>query len=284
MKNFKYIMMAAAIFAGASLTSCSDDDDNYTVGEQSVGAYLYSDFSSKTYLPADELTFNIKIGRTSTDGAKTIALSIDNDKFSAPSSVTFNDGEGVVTVPVTFDMEIGTTEEVQFVIPTDESTVYGDDTLSLSITRDYTWEVIGTADFTDDIFTGASATVDVAKAKEGTNLYKFVSPMTTLYQQNGEETLPGAADLKFTMDEEGNASMSDGFYDVETGTSLIEGGAYTFYYNNTRYPSYCYLQNDNGVFTLSTLLYDGASLYGPYTWTFDWNVGYPLASEETEGE
>lgn len=278
MKAFKYILMAAAVLTGTALTSCSDDDD-YTIGQQSAGAYVYADFSSKTFLPSDELSFNIKVGRTTTDGALSVALSCDNDKFSAPSSVSFKDGEHDVVVPVTCDLELGETETVQFVIPTDASSVYGDDTLSLTISRDYTWEVIGTADFTDNFYSGLKATVEVAKAKEGTDLYKFVSPMTTLFYQNGEEDLPGATDLQFTMDSEGNVSIEEGMYDLETGTSLI---GYYMYYFPSYYPSYCGITNEDGLITINSVWTDGSSLYTG-AWIFNWNVGYPLATS-SDGE
>lgn len=276
-KIFKYFMMVVVAIAGLSFASCSDDDDNYTVGEASDGAYLYSEFASKTFLPDDNQTFTINLGRTNASGEQTFELKCDNDKFNAPSTVTFKAGESTVAIPVTFDMDLGSTETAQFTIPTAESSVYGDDTISVSITRDYTWEKIGTADFTDGIFTDAQATVDVQKAKEGTNLYKFVTPMRTLYKQNGETTLPGGVDLVFTMDEEGNITMDQGIYDVEDGTSLIENGAYQFYYVCERYPDMCFFDNDNGMITFSSLLLSGGSLYGPYTWTFNWNVGYPYA-------
>lgn len=276
-KIFKYFMMVVVAIAGLSLASCSDDDDNYTVGEASDGAYLYSDFTSKTFLPDDTQTFSINVGRTNTTGEQSFELKCDNDKFIVPSTVTFKAGESTVAVPVTFNMDLGDTETAQFTIPTDKSTTYGDDTISVTISRDYTWVKIGTADFTDGIFTDASATVDVQKAKEGTNLYKFVSPMRTLYKQNGETTLPGGVDLIFTMDEEGNITMEPGIYDVESGTSLIENGAYQLYYETEHYGDYCYFDNKDGFITFSTLLLSGGKLMGPLTWTFDWNKGYPYA-------
>ena len=277
-KIFKYFMMVVVAIAGLSLASCSDDDDNYTVGEASDGAYLYADFATKTFLPADNQTFVINVGRTNTSGEQSFELKCDNDKFTVPSSVNFKAGESTVAVPVTFNIELGSTETAQFTIPTDKSTTYGDDTISVSITRDYTWEKIGTADFTDMLFTGAKATVDVAKAKEGTNLYKFVAPMTVLYKQNGETVLPGAADWKFYMDENGEVTKPNGFYESESGTSLIDdGNGCNLIYFSTNMPKYCYITNDNGLITFGICSTDGTNLSSAGTWTFDWNKGYPYA-------
>lgn len=276
-KIFKYFMMVVVAIAGLSFSSCSDDDDNYTVGEQSDGAYLYADFSAKTFLPSDNQTFTINVGRTNTAADQSFELKCDNEKFTVPATVNFKAGESVVAVPVTFDLGMGETETAEFTLPAEATTAYGNESVSITITRDYTWVKIGTADFTDEIFTGASATVDVQQAKENSNLYKFVTPMRTLYRQNGESTLPGGVDLMFTMDEDGNITMDQGIYDVEDGTTLIEDGAYQFYYACKQYPDLCYFDNDNGFITFSTLLLSGGKLYGPATWTFNWNVGYPYA-------
>ena len=283
-KIFKYFMMVVVAIAGISLASCSDDDDNYTVGEQSAGAYLYAESTDLTFLPSDAQTFAIKVGRTDATEAQTISLACDNDLFTVPATVTFAAGEKEVSVPVTCDLSLGQSEDVMFTIPTDESSVYGDDTISMSITRDYTWEKVGTAEFSDGIF-DLSATVDVMKAKEyegtaedGTALsyYKFATPMTTAFKQNGEENLPGGVDFKFYMDANGNVQpLADGYYDIEKGTSLV---GYQFYYNTTRYGSYCSFINEGGVFTFTSLLTDGEGLYGPIAWTFEWTDGYPFAS------
>ena len=79
-KIFKYFMMIAIAIAGLSFASCSDDDDNYTVGEASDGAYLYSDFSSKTFLPDDNQTFTINVGRTNTTGEQSFELKAMTEK------------------------------------------------------------------------------------------------------------------------------------------------------------------------------------------------------------
>ena len=172
-----------------------------------------------------------------------------------------------------------------FTIPTEESSVYGDDTLSITIARDYTWEKVGEAQFTDKVW-GMEATVDVMKAKEGTNLYKFACPLTTAFKQAGEEELPGEADIKFTMDEEGNVSMEDGIYDVETGTNFTadkDASLYQFYYVSTgNLASYCSFTNDNGTITfVPLLLMDGNDLAPCDGWEFIWTKGYPINNDNS---
>lgn len=289
-KILKYFMMVVVAIAGLSFASCSDDDDNYNVGEFSDGAYLYSSFTSKTFKPEDTQTFSITLGRTNVSEDATYELKCDNENFTAPTQVTFKAGQKDVEVPVTCDLELGQSEDVMFTIPTDKSSVYGDDTLSLTIMRDYTWEEVGTAEFTDADFTGYSAEVKVMKAKEYSktkedgsvvSYYKFAAPMTEACKQNGEEELPGEADFKFYMDDKGNVEeIADGFYDMETGTSVL---GYQFYYNRARYADYCFFTNENGEFTFSSLIYDGTNLAGGITWTFSWKDGYPVKNTE-EGE
>lgn len=288
-KIFKYFMMVVVAISGLSLASCSDDDDNYTIGEQSDGAYIYSSFSSKTFKPEDAQTFSITLGRTNSAEEATYDLKCNNEIFTAPTKVTFKAGEKEVAVPVTCNLDLGQTESVMFTIPTEESSVYGDDTLSITIARDYTWEKVGEAQFTDKVW-GMEATVDVMKAKEGTNLYKFACPLTTAFKQVGEEELPGEADIKFTMDEEGNVSMEDGIYDVETGTNFTadkDASLYQFYYVSTgNLASYCSFTNDNGTITfVPLLLMDGNGLAPCDGWEFIWTKGYPVnkgnSGEET---
>lgn len=286
-KIFKYFMMVVVAIAGLSLASCSDDDDNYNVGEFSDGAYLYSSFSSKTFKPEDTQTFSITLGRTNVSEDATYELKCDNENFTAPAQVTFKAGQKDVEVPVTCNLELGQSEDVMFTIPTNQSSVYGDDTLSLTIIRDYTWEKVGTAEFSDGVF-DLSATVNVMKAKEYSqtkedgsvvSYYKFAAPMTEACKQSGEEELPGEADFKFYMDDKGNVEeLADGFYDMETGTSVL---GYQFYYNRAKYADYCFFTNDNGSFTFQSLIYDGASLYGPCSWIFDWKDGYPVKNTES---
>lgn len=282
-KILKYFMMVVVAIAGMSLSSCSDSDDNYSVGEFSKGAYLYADATDVVFGPSDVQTFAIKVGRTDASEAQTINLTCDNDLFTAPNSVTFKAGEKDVTVPVSCNLDLGQSEDVNFIIPTDKSSVYGDDTISMSITRDYTWEKIGTAEFADGLY-NLSATVDVMKAKEyesttadGTAIcyYKFATPMATAFKQAGEEELPGGVDFKFYMDAKGNLQpLADGFYDIEKGTSLI---GYQFYYNTSRYSDYCSFINENGTFTFTSFVTpDGSNLYGPITWAFEWKDGYPV--------
>lgn len=118
-------MMVVVAIAGLSLASCSDDDDNYTVGEASDGAYLYTDIVSKTYLPDENQTFTINVGRTNTTGEQSFELKCNNEKFTVPSTVNFKAGESVVAVPVTFNIGLGDTETAQFIIPSEKTTVYG---------------------------------------------------------------------------------------------------------------------------------------------------------------
>ena len=287
-KIFKYFMMVVVAIAGLSLASCSDDDDNYNVGEFSDGAYLYVDSTDVVFGPTDQQVFTVKIGRTDATEAQTLSLTCNNDKFTAPTSVSFAAGEKDVVIPVTCTLELGQSEDVSFTIPTDKSAVYGDDSISMTITRDYTWEKVGTVEFSDGLF-GLSATVDVMKAKEYESIpeagdtisyYKFVTPMTVAFKQAGEEELPGGVDFKFYMDNKGTVQpLADGFYDIEKGTSLV---GYQFYYDHTK--DDCIFKNENGEFTFSAFLSNGTAFtQSTYSWIFDWKDGYPIKNTE-EGD
>ena len=69
-----------------------------------------------------------------------------------------------------------------------------------------------------------------------TRAVSYTHLMRTLYKQNGETTLPCGVDLIFTMDEEGNITMDQGTYEVESGTSVIAEGNALLYYDCKQYP------------------------------------------------
>lgn len=279
-KIYNLLLTAVALVSGLSLAACSDDE-TYTAGAESRGAYVYSAATSYTFLPADAQTFTVNVGRTYSDGEKTVELICDNDYIvDAATQVTFHEGETSVAVPVTVSLEIGQSEDFVFSVPNGEGTVYGNDSLTITVSRDYTWEDVGSAAFTDPIFE-VEGTVIVQKAAEADNLYRFYAPYTTLFSQNGETVLPGEAHIQFTLDEDGTVDLTQrGFIDLETGTSLV---GYSLYYVPSYYPDYCYIVNENGLISIVSLFTNGTSLYGPGVFEFDWNNGYPYAQED-EGD
>ena len=74
-------------------------------------------------------------------------------------------------------------------------------------------------------------------------------------------------------------SFTPGLGSNPSTKALIAEGNALLYYDCKQYPDACFFDNNNGVITLSTLVAIGENLQGPFTWTFDWNKGYPYAAK-----
>lgn len=181
MKKFsKYIFAACAFCLG--LMSCSDTDE-YTPGVVDPGAYLYSDSAKYMFLPGLEQTLIIKVGRTDLTSNSTVHLGCDNSNFNVPETVTIPSGKKNVEVPVSFNMEIGTSENVRFFVKEDHASAYGYDTISVNVLRDYTWEKLGVATITSEFY-GAQLSADMYKAKEGM-VYRIIEPYFEITEKTG---------------------------------------------------------------------------------------------------
>lgn len=199
---FDYCYMA--LMSVLLLSACSDDYE-YTPAENNLTssqAYVYAENgTSLSFVPTDAETFTVKLGRSVTTDKATVALTTTNNKFTVPSTVTFAAGQKTVDVPVTFDMAIGTTENVTIALDKNNSNPYGADSLSMTIKRDYSWKSLGEGLFTSEFFEGSWSTV-VYKA-DGANVYK----LKDLYKKG--------TDIIFELSEDGNSLKS--FAQQETG-------------------------------------------------------------------
>lgn len=176
----KYFLTA---LAGVSLilAACSDDIEREPspVPTDGIQAYIYADATSLTYLPNDEQTFLVKVARQKTEEAATVHLSTDATGITLPAAVDFAAGEAVKDVQVTFDIPIGSSVAVTITIPEEEGYIYADNTVTVNITRDYTWLNIGTGVYTSQLF-GQSWPQPIQRAKEA-NVYKLLDCITEGY-------------------------------------------------------------------------------------------------------
>ncbi|MBP7359828.1 MAG: hypothetical protein WCR36_07870 [Bacteroidaceae bacterium] len=199
---FDYCYMA--LMSVLLLSACSDDYE-YTPAENNLTssqAYVYAENgTSLSFVPTDAETFTVKLGRSVTTDKATVALTTTNNKFTVPSTVTFAAGQKTVDVPVTFDMAIGTTENVTIALDKNNSNPYGADSLSMTIKRDYSWKSLGEGLFTSEFFGGSWSTV-VYKA-DGVNVYK----LKDLYKEG--------TDIIFELSEDGKTLKT--FNKQETG-------------------------------------------------------------------
>ena len=272
-KIFQKMSMAAlALLSVLALASCDAGDEDYTAGAPDPGYYLSASSTSLTYSSDENQVLALVVGRTDSTAAGTVNLTSDNPAFQVPSSVDFAAGEKSKTVMVPFDLPIGSTETVTFTVPSDESTVYGADSLTFTVKRDYKWENAGSGTFTDNILYSISGVVSVEHAV-GTNLYRWVSPFNSLFRQAGESDLPTGGNIQFSVDN-GTVSFADGIYYPDDSKTAIP---YFLYYDTANYPNYCNLSVDGSVVTINLLAGEVKDMQHAYTGSivFDWTEGCP---------
>ena len=265
-------MAALALLSVLALASCDAGDEDYTAGAPDPGYYLSASSTSLTYSSDENQVLALVVGRTDSTAAGTVNLTSDNPAFQVPSSVDFAAGEKSKTVMVPFDLPIGSTETVTFTVPSDESTVYGADSLTFTVKRDYKWENAGSGTFTDNILYSISGVVSVEHAV-GTNLYRWVSPFNSLFRQAGESDLPTGGNIQFSVDN-GTVSFADGIYYPDDSKTAIP---YFLYYDTANYPNYCNLSVDGSVVTINLLAGKVADMKPAYPGSivFDWTEGCP---------
>ena len=272
-KIFQKMSMAAlALLSVLALASCDAGDEDYTAGAPDPGYYLSASSTSLTYSSDENQVLALVVGRTDSTAAGTVNLTSDNPAFQVPSSVDFAAGEKSKTVMVPFDLPIGSTETVTFTVPSDESTVYGADSLTLTVKRDYKWENAGSGTFTDNILYSISGVVSVEHAV-GTNLYRWVSPFNSLFRQAGESDLPTGGNIQFSVDN-GTVSFADGIYYPDDSKTALP---YFLYCATANYPNYCNLSVDGSVVTINLLAGEVKDMQPAYTGSivFDWTEGCP---------
>lgn len=268
-KIFKQTAYMLAMLVGViSLTACEADDEDFAPGAADPGCYLYASSTSPVYTPDDDQVLSVNIGRTDASAAETVSLSCDNSAFQCPSTVSFAAGEKTKTLSIPFSLEIGAKQSVSISVAPDASTVYGADTLTLSVMRDYNWEDAGYGTLKEGIY-DKKGTVYVQHAK-GTHLYKLVQPYYNLFEQAKETDLPSGDDFKFTFDGT-TLSVEDGYFYPDNSLSIIP---YYFIYNSAKYPDYCNCSVDGKTLTFNELLTDGTDLYLA-SLVFDWESGFP---------
>jgi len=124
------ILSISALALAAVFSACSDDE-KYTPGAQSPGAYFPDTNPGTVTVGADETSFNVTIMRVDDKSAETVNITCtdENNLFTFPSSVTFAAGATSADITVGYDasvMEYKTKYPVSISIAdADASTQYG---------------------------------------------------------------------------------------------------------------------------------------------------------------
>lgn len=149
---------------------------------------------------------------------------------------------------------------------------------SVSINIDYTWVSAGSCLMTSTwVGNSDPIRIKIQKAKEGTGLYRLVSPYWVMEPDYCDEDIAPSRHLQFVIDEEDGTAISVPTF-IPLGEFNSSGAEYQWYFVTTgSLAGYCSFTNEGNTYTLNTLRYTDGSLYptqGPEVWV--WDDGYPF--------
>lgn len=176
MKTINKLFLVTLIGGLFTLAACSDEivREPSPIPTEGVQAYIYADATSLSFLPDDKQSFLLNVVRQNTAAAATVHLTAEGEGFTAPETVNFAAGEGEKKVEITFDLAIGASASVNISIPEEEAYVYGTSQMAFKVSRDYTWQDLGTWTLQTSFY-GIEGTTQVFKAVEA-DLYKAIEP------------------------------------------------------------------------------------------------------------
>lgn len=314
MKLFKTIIPALIAVLGIGFTACSDDDD-YTAGKASPGAFFPEGLPTEQLIEVEGHSFTVPVGRTSADAPASyeVTLTDPSGLFSIPTTVSF-DGQSLTTdLVVSYDpakVELGEPYELTFTLK--GASDYGLAVYTLTVTRAYPRVTIP---FPDDhnmgqfvynsLFTGADAPMPVTVSYNPNdprhNVYVFLGDEKTeeLVFMSPDDGLPGIV-LQVVIPDADNV-LDNGCIPVRVpvqNLGNVGGGEiaicdYATYVSEVRgrpdllpnYENASYYDPKTGVFSLSTaeFLVDEPGRgynFGDYEYIF--LAGFPDYSVDAE--
>lgn len=127
MKLFKKTILALmAVAVSAGFTACSDDDD-YSVGQQSPGAYFPNDAPATIQVPVDDNSFSVEVFRTSVDAPTTYGVTATDPSgaFSVPATVTFEAHSLVSELVISIKEPLDESKTYPLTLTLDGGSLYG---------------------------------------------------------------------------------------------------------------------------------------------------------------
>lgn len=107
MKTIKYFLASVlTVLVAAGISSCSDDD-NYSVGDVSEGAFFPESNPSSVRASNRESVYELTVCRTSKNAPSSYGITTNmypkTDGIVVPSSISFSGDETSTTLPITYD-------------------------------------------------------------------------------------------------------------------------------------------------------------------------------------
>lgn len=174
MKKILYSLVTALFVLSFSACNNNDTEGVYYHAKNTEVAFAKAS-GSYFFAGTDPGEYNVTLIRGNANGEASVPVTMADESgyFTVPATVNFADGAYEADLTVTFNkeaLEIGKKYTISLSIP--ENPIAGKlIKYSLSVTRDYTWENIGTGMYYSQFF-GESWEQPVDKAKEG-NIYRL---------------------------------------------------------------------------------------------------------------
>ena len=235
-KNIYSLLLVLAAMAG--ITACSDDND-YQWASQPAGDQVYfnKDMASKFDISMKENTFSIPINRIKTADALTVNIAHTDTTgfYTVPATVTFNAGESVAQINITYQNEGMAYDkyvrDTLIITSVESTTPYGQTSFGFSAGAPSPYEAIGTGSITDNYWFEATAPVTIARNTENPNKYRLMGAFDALGKASGL-TLDGNQNPYIELE---LLKPGDTFYDVTITLDGLVGYTQlnTGYYHST---------------------------------------------------
>ena len=190
MKILSRILSIALLLPALSVfVSCSEEQDGYVPAPQEKGAQVYfnSDNASSFTVTDVQNTFELSLGRVDTAETASYDLKVVADEatlplFNIPGAVAFEEGEAFAKIACTAnttEMEYDKTYTVKVCVANaQDATLYGMDTLTISVTCPAPWKSLGKAKFAENFLDGSGTyyDVEIQQNELAPNTFRLVEP------------------------------------------------------------------------------------------------------------
>lgn len=190
MKILSRILSIALLLPALSVfVSCSEEQDGYIPAPQEKGAQVYfnSDNASSFTVTDVQNTFELSLGRVDTAETANYDLKVVADEatlplFNIPGAVAFEEGEAFAKIACTAnttEMEYDKTYTVKVCVANaQDATLYGLDTLTISVTCPAPWKSLGMGKFSEGFLgtAGEYFDVEILQNELAPNQFRVVEP------------------------------------------------------------------------------------------------------------
>ena len=245
-----------------------------------------------TQFLAETLTeIKVSLTRNTNVGASTIAVDakFNDPALSGPAEVTFADGSNTAIYTIAVgNIQVGVSYKATLSIAKDNTSVSGNSTTTINLSKLYNWVAAGSAQFytswsgtiDDNGLVGDGVKVDIEKAEGGNGLYRLVSPYYYSETAAGATgvTLEKGHHIQFIVNAANGTPVGFPSTVQKMGEASADDGNYYFAYTPGK--NNCAFENDGNLYIINALVgYDeggsSVSLGWYQTVAFIWNVNYP---------